>query len=389
MFEKICVHYSDNVGKICEALLYYDEVEILFNERTLNRLFNNIAPNEFVPFLYEHKDRIHFHYYETGIGSNLLHMNKLQTEGDISDCSSSFSFNLMLESDVDRNPYIEYLRKYRRLPNQGDTSKDKKIADKFIEMLVYNYHSHNFFEDIVNDINSSKTYQEFCRRIVSDSINYKLDENVRFVLEEAPYSGKKIRSLNHAFSDNTFNDIKSFTIDYVTNFMKVYEASEFNADIYNLKANERLITSRITESLKLVRDFDEQNEIIRLTTNQVNDIASVINNGSKGIREFNKLYEKSHKYKEWLKELDGDSKLINEYCRAITTDSAFDKSPMKIMRYFAFTALGFGADLLGAGGLGTMTSLGISGIDAFVLDKLFGGWKPNQFINKDVKKFLK
>ena len=44
-------------------------------------------------------------------------------------------------------------------------------------------------------------------------------------------------------------------------------------------------------------------------------------------------------------------------------------------------------DALGAHGIGTATGVAISAADAFLLDRLLKGWKPNQFIDDSLKKF--
>ena len=44
---------------------------------------------------------------------------------------------------------------------------------------------------------------------------------------------------------------------------------------------------------------------------------------------------------------------------------------------------------MATGGIGTAVGLGLGALDTFYLDKLISGWKPNQFIEDDVKELLK
>jgi hypothetical protein len=46
-------------------------------------------------------------------------------------------------------------------------------------------------------------------------------------------------------------------------------------------------------------------------------------------------------------------------------------------------------DALGGGGLGTAAGLAISAGDAFILNSIIGGWKPNQFIDNQLRTFVK
>ena len=62
-----------------------------------------------------------------------------------------------------------------------------------------------------------------------------------------------------------------------------------------------------------------------------------------------------------------------------------EKLPAKRTRWSIFTGIGLGIDALGAGGLGTAASVAVSAVDAFLVDKLTKGWKPHQFVEKDLK----
>ena len=53
-----------------------------------------------------------------------------------------------------------------------------------------------------------------------------------------------------------------------------------------------------------------------------------------------------------------------------------------------FTSAGLGLDALGAGGFGTLAGVTLGAVDTFLLDRLIGNWKPNHFIDRDVKEFV-
>ncbi|NQU84350.1 MAG: hypothetical protein HQ541_01190, partial [Mariniphaga sp.] len=54
-----------------------------------------------------------------------------------------------------------------------------------------------------------------------------------------------------------------------------------------------------------------------------------------------------------------------------------------------FTGAGIIADAVATRGIGTVIGLGLGALDTFYLDKLISGWKPNQFIEDEVKELLK
>jgi len=53
-----------------------------------------------------------------------------------------------------------------------------------------------------------------------------------------------------------------------------------------------------------------------------------------------------------------------------------------------FTGAGIGIDALGAGGIGTSIGVALSAADQFLLDRLIKGWKPNQFIEDELRGFV-
>lgn len=81
--------------------------------------------------------------------------------------------------------------------------------------------------------------------------------------------------------------------------------------------------------------------------------------------------------------------MLKEYYKSTSKETWIDKLPGKGFRWSIFTGLGMALDVVATGGLGTVSGLALSAGDAFLFDKAVGGWKPNTFINKNVKKFLK
>ncbi|MDY8093602.1 MULTISPECIES: hypothetical protein [Paenibacillus] len=63
MFESICVSSDCDLGTIAEKAIFYDKVKIIVNENLLNRLFSQVHPAEFIPFLEEHKENIELVYF--------------------------------------------------------------------------------------------------------------------------------------------------------------------------------------------------------------------------------------------------------------------------------------------------------------------------------------
>jgi hypothetical protein len=116
-------------------------------------------------------------------------------------------------------------------------------------------------------------------------------------------------------------------------------------------------------------------------------IAEAIDNGFIPFEDFIVTYEKSVKFRKWLDGLPYDANLAAEYYREVTADGWCAKLPAKAAKWVLFTGIGYGIDLLGAGGIGTIAGLGLSAIDTFLLDRLLTGWRPNQFVQQELSRF--
>lgn len=111
----------------------------------------------------------------------------------------------------------------------------------------------------------------------------------------------------------------------------------------------------------------------------------------KRIAKLIKLLQKKERFSNWLKSIEPDQTILNEYVRSIDSPSKTDKISIKTGRFVLFTGGGLLIDALSGGatmGVGTFAGLGISGFDTFMVDKLVNNWRPNQFVQGPLKSFL-
>ena len=101
-----------------------------------------------------------------------------------------------------------------------------------------------------------------------------------------------------------------------------------------------------------------------------------------------KLLDSADKFRHWLHQQPPDTNLVRAYYQEAIKDTWAEKLPAKSTRWSIFTGVGLGIDALGAGGLGTAANVAVSAVDAFLVDKLAKGWKPHQFVERDLKPLL-
>ena len=117
-------------------------------------------------------------------------------------------------------------------------------------------------------------------------------------------------------------------------------------------------------------------------------VREAINSGERSFEEFLDLLDHADRFKEWLKGRNPDADLIREYYKAATSETWIDKLPTKSFRFVLATLGGLGADMLfPTGGIGTAIGVGIGASDSLLLDRILKGWRPNHFIEGELKTF--
>lgn len=109
-------------------------------------------------------------------------------------------------------------------------------------------------------------------------------------------------------------------------------------------------------------------------------VREVIDSGERSFAEFLKVLDKAQKFKAWLAKANPDQKLVSQYIEALKADTWADKAPVKALRYLVSLGTGY-ADPTG----GVLAGAA----DAFLLDRLLKGWRPNHFVDDRLRPFLR
>ena len=126
-----------------------------------------------------------------------------------------------------------------------------------------------------------------------------------------------------------------------------------------------------------------------LVVDEIQDVRAAINVGARSFVELRELLHNAKRFRSWLANKSPDAELAKEYFREVTKESWVDKLPNKGVRFVVMAGLGQVIDVLSHGSLvGTAIGTALGAADSFILDKMLKGWRPNQFIDDDLKKFL-
>jgi hypothetical protein len=142
------------------------------------------------------------------------------------------------------------------------------------------------------------------------------------------------------------------------------------------------LLSKRDESARKIEVFQEW------TCENGRAIREAVNAKAKNFDDILRLAEEAGRFKEWLAEHGDSSDLNKEYVTAVCRASWADKLPPKLVRILLFNAAGGALGLATTPAGGLAASFALSALDSFFVDRLVKGWKPNQFVEGALKKFI-
>jgi len=160
-------------------------------------------------------------------------------------------------------------------------------------------------------------------------------------------------------------------VDLASNYMSEIITRPESSDLIRIKFSHLL--SRRDINVREIGLFQE----ILLRNGRA--IRQAINSGERTFAEFVPVLQKAGRFKRWLTEMSPDAKLLDEYHRTVVADSWVNKLPIKLVRYVLVTVAGLinpGAGLVAGAG------------DTLLLDRMLRGWRPNQFVDGSLRKFV-
>ncbi|WP_339881169.1 hypothetical protein [uncultured Algoriphagus sp.] len=393
MFDRIFIkknkisESSVDLGKLCEALLFYDRTDFLLDKFTAEQFVTSIELEKLKE--YSEKGIINLHYKNSAIG--IFQFPKGQKSGYGPMVTKSEAFYLE-----------EYVNKGFLKVFKGDKAESDKKTIEFLEFCSPQEYVNDFqklleseTEDISLLTSQLKIYiNSYLPNLDVSSLELNIEDkfstplgidsyifNSNFKLEELTEKYSALLPNNHTLNWSAFL-LNSFESSGDLNI-----SSQFNAELFTDNKNLPYIQNRVEELVKKVAKSEKDIETFEnIILEDYRPIREAINSGEKSFNDFTEIIDKSLKFKEWLKNLESDSSLLKQYYDAVIKESWIEKKVAKASRFGIFTGLGILGDAL-AGGV-PIGSLIASASDNYLLPKLLGGWKPNQFIDSEVKSFL-
>lgn len=393
MFKSITIFNQDttdtsnplDIGALVECMLFYGETSVIANQSILRQLFTFFGIDRVVELIED--NLLNIIYRETNVGVITNTKNGTE-EHDVVQFSSP------------QHTYQDELRKIC-IDVTGKTGKGRRAAQRIQGLIKVKNHENIILEGARKSFIDQEYINYSAKIIIQSLIPEKIDlDGVVFQTEKSDGGFVVATNINylalnqiyHKYtspSHSTINSafILSQTLNteselfYSSNNLSEIATSELSANLISHKINYFLEKS--IQSAKQIQDFQA------FVFDDAKSLREAVNKNQIDLDDLVSVLKRSQKFKTWILDLEPDQNLIKSYYDEVTKKTIVDKLPGKSMRWGIFTGAGLIADAVATGGIGTAVGLGLSALDSFYLDMLISGWKPNQFIEDDVKKLLK
>lgn len=378
MFNNITIRNGKpNLGLIAESLLFYNRVNIVIDNHVLPKFIEEIGIETLI-------ELIEYHNLHLILRENMFVVSE---KDNISHKANDI---VLIEPPLNKEGLI-----LRAMEETGRKGYARRITNRLIPLVKGIKYDSSFCNVIREDFMN----KDFMKKSISDIINNISNEinidqtqiQYDFIKTSGGYhfqSNLNYEKLNNKIKGKRFIQPDTIMTEIIEARSNMYFASEFNSEIATKKLSSQLMKTRFDfvqkthQSKKNIFAFND-------FTLEGRDIQSTINSGKKSMKDFIPVLQNSEKFKNWLYEIESDKNIIKEYHSAVTKNNWLDILPNKAYRWSFFSIVSALIDTQIKANIALPMTIGLSLGDTFLVDKLFHGWKPNIFIENEIKPFVR
>lgn len=388
------IDFDIDLGRLAEALLFYGDVELLLDRANLSGLLKAVGPGTLIRLVRTPGVRAHFVDDATGAATE---NNGFTTHSFL---TFSAAANEKRRPFQNKEEKIEEIFR-RALGNTWPSRKQARFIAQFVEEASFGAGLAGV--TLMSDAKRDVFDRDYLHKGVGEILREKIPHVAlpsQFRFQAVEFDGRFLIDTDLDFSvlEREYEKIWPRTHSSLTPAAILVEILEGRVALglgSNLKGD--VIASDITSKLLKLR-VDKSVANIDSTRRQINmfeeyalngkNVRDAINIGGRSLDEFLDLLEGAGKFKKWIAGRSDDQDLAKDYVNELGSTGWLNTLPAKMMRYLVFS----GASLLAGAALspvvGAVTGLGLGVADNFLVDRMIGGWKPNHFVSRDLKKFL-
>jgi len=369
-----------DVGMLIECMLFYRKTTIIANKAILSQLIRYFGVERLVMLIEE--ELLKLVYLESNVGIITASKNGIEYHDAVEFSSPQHMFD-----DELRKICIEVT---------GKLGKGRRQALKIQDRIHVSRHDSMILEGARRSILDPHYVESAAKIIIKELVPEFGDvSKIRFCTAKVPEGILVSTNINFVAVNKQYNKRVSPEHSSITSASMLTHLLELEKELYFSSSYlSELASSNLSAKLGeskieyVIKKSAQSSDVLTKFTDFIFDdakaIREAVNANIVNIDDLILVLQKTKKFKEWLEDKSPDSDLIKAYYQEVTKETILDKLPGKTIRWGLFTGVGVIADVFGTGGLGTMAGLGLSVLDSFLVDKLFSGWKPNQFIEGDV-----
>jgi hypothetical protein len=371
-----------DAGALAESLIFYGKVKVVGNTGILKGLTRCIPPFELLELL--RSGRLEIYYLGDQIGVSSREIRNGTELHDLVRISSP-------------NHTIETIAAKTFQEAAGRTSSAILGAKEF-ESLIQEFDHSDFDQASIVEMLTNKARINETAKAVLQSVapQYKEAYPINFGIEKTDQGLEVDTDIDFAKVNQEYHKLvppehssisQAHIISAIQSaYEKAFFAGSLDSEIAVAETEQAVFSKTISEVIGQRNANSEQvQQFIGLILGNGRAIREAVNSGEVRFSSILKLLDNSDRFRGWIADQPADASLLTAFYDEITKDSWVDKLPPKTIRFSIFTALGYTIDVVGAGGLGTLASLGVNAVDSFLVDRLIKGWKPHQFVNKSLK----
>ena len=383
MFNTINIHFHSQqhtVGQLAECLLFYDQVNLVTSIDDMAKLITTIGFDELVelshfglriittdltlgilPFPDLHNP------YEVRVSPLLLENE------DLTHRYLSKSINAALHvSGAELESHISKLRELTTL-----YTLSKEITNQIHQEALSPFAALLLYKEL-----ESKGAGHL---LLDGTLQYKFSGNEESLKLETNMSDSFVAKEIERLQVKQILDHNRFLLNLATSMVFLHQSACFDGEMMTSTSEERTIALKLNSLKGFVNNGMHDFQIIQKLANpEYHSIAATIDQKRKTFRDLIQLLEKAQRFKEWKQVIPNEADFLAEYSKAVAIESKWkDKVFVKTGRWLITSTIGT-IPLVG-----TIAGPAASAIDTFVIDKIMKKWTPNQFLQSDVREFVK
>jgi hypothetical protein len=395
MFDRLCLRanttYANadpghlDLGLLAEAMLFYETVDVVMNRQVLRQLLNVLGPDVLLRLAES----------ET---VNLAYCN--QFTGVLTDDRGTKNEKHFLA--VAEMPHTRLDQQATELFQEatGKSGKGRRLANRFLGMV-----SELSLPD--DDIHASATADTandaYLQQVTLAALSYRVPtfqppSTLEFHCVPAAEDRLQVEtnidwasaSQSRRLSDPSASDIGA--ADVLSDVVNVWEelsiAAHFRSELATNPIASTLIRLKCEELfLASTSSAVSRQRFQDLVVSDAHAVREAVNSGRRSFEDAMELASNAERFRSWLACREPDADLVREYLRACTAKSWADRLPAKSLRWLLVTVGGSVAGAFLAPPVGAIAGPVLGTVDA-LQDAFLSGWRPNQFVEKQLEPFV-